>query len=131
MAIWYILWQFGIPTLWLFWYVVARKIWQPCSSRGPPLNAADLRMNFRSKSFQTSAVPFAGFELECHAININRWRRCRETAVCTKSITWASCCKGRKKARREKGEHAEPRISELQNAEKNYQNVSFTRPPQG
>jgi hypothetical protein len=43
MSIWYILRPFGIPTLWLFgmlssylvywfpfWYVVARKIWQPC-----------------------------------------------------------------------------------------------------
>jgi hypothetical protein len=27
MAIWYILWSFGIFSL--FWYVVPRKIWQP------------------------------------------------------------------------------------------------------
>jgi hypothetical protein len=28
MAIWYILWSFGI--FFPFWYVVPRKIWQPC-----------------------------------------------------------------------------------------------------
>jgi hypothetical protein len=28
-TIWYILWLFGI--FFPFWYVVARKIWQPCS----------------------------------------------------------------------------------------------------
>jgi hypothetical protein len=36
-AIWYILWPFGTFYIWLFgifftfWYVVPRKIWQPCS----------------------------------------------------------------------------------------------------
>jgi hypothetical protein len=29
MTIWYILWPFGI--FFPFWYVVPRKIWQPCS----------------------------------------------------------------------------------------------------
>jgi hypothetical protein len=29
VAIWYILWMFG--TFFPFWYVVARKIWQPWS----------------------------------------------------------------------------------------------------
>jgi hypothetical protein len=33
-AIWYILWPFGIFLP--FWYVIKRKIWQPCS-RGPIL----------------------------------------------------------------------------------------------
>jgi hypothetical protein len=38
-SIWYILWPLGIHILWLFgtfppfWYVVPRKIWQPCSVR--------------------------------------------------------------------------------------------------
>jgi hypothetical protein len=31
VAIWYILWLFGI--FFLFWYVVQRKIWQPCARR--------------------------------------------------------------------------------------------------
>jgi hypothetical protein len=30
VAIWYILWPFGI--LFPFWYVVLRQIWQPCST---------------------------------------------------------------------------------------------------
>jgi hypothetical protein len=29
MAIWYILWSFGIFSL--FWYFVPRKIWQPAA----------------------------------------------------------------------------------------------------
>jgi hypothetical protein len=28
MALWYILWSFGIFSP--FWYIVERKIWQPC-----------------------------------------------------------------------------------------------------
>jgi hypothetical protein len=35
MAIWYILWPFGIifGDFFPFWYVVPRKIWQPCWAR--------------------------------------------------------------------------------------------------
>jgi hypothetical protein len=32
MAIWSILWTFGIFLVNWFWYVVSRKIWQPWSS---------------------------------------------------------------------------------------------------
>jgi hypothetical protein len=28
VAIWYILWSFG--QFFMFWYVIPRKIWQPC-----------------------------------------------------------------------------------------------------
>jgi hypothetical protein len=35
MAIWYILWPFGkLVAIWYippFWYIVSRKIWQPCT----------------------------------------------------------------------------------------------------
>jgi hypothetical protein len=40
-AIWYILWPFGnlvyFPP---FWYIVSRKIWQPCSHEGAAAAAA-------------------------------------------------------------------------------------------
>jgi hypothetical protein len=37
MAIWYILWSFGVNLVYFcpFWYVAPRKIWQPCASSLP------------------------------------------------------------------------------------------------
>jgi hypothetical protein len=40
VAIWYNLWTFGI--FFPFWYVVPRKIWQPCSELHPFFIASDL-----------------------------------------------------------------------------------------
>jgi hypothetical protein len=31
-VIWYILWLFGnLVAIWYFWFIVSRKIWQPCA----------------------------------------------------------------------------------------------------
>jgi hypothetical protein len=49
-AIWYILWPFGIfLVIWSvfpIWYIVERKIWQPCS------NLTALTINHDSKAIE-------------------------------------------------------------------------------
>jgi hypothetical protein len=49
VVIWSILWLFGV--FFPFWYLVPRKIWQPCSERGGRVRMQSKKVG-RSNSFQ-------------------------------------------------------------------------------
>jgi hypothetical protein len=49
MAVWYSLWSFGIYSP-RFWYIVSRKIWQPCSFEGAifPIFECQVKVSIRN-----------------------------------------------------------------------------------
>jgi hypothetical protein len=88
VAIWYILWSFGI-FFGIFWYVVPRKIWQPWFSDGDIKRRILQVMVHSLEEAGDIKMPCRNVKRQCEVENVN--------ALITKSLVkilsdFMSCC---------------------------------------
>jgi hypothetical protein len=91
VAIWYILWLFGI--FFLFWYVVQRKIWQPCARRKIHCSCGQTFTAYTSLHISNIFIYYIYILSYIFTYLQISYMRIFTTYRCTKYISYHRCCR--------------------------------------